>query len=482
MKKWIILSMVLMSIVSSQSMLSMKRALEGEQDASATKKQRSDNSIVFNNEYFDQLATQAHLNKSMKSDTHILKAHLEFLKRGYDADKNSIAPILVESFEQEVSRMSTQLDTRMAQALNNEDVDTVKDLLDKGANPDIYFEVSETPGAKEHALVYAIKEGNLELVEALISGGAQLNIKSYNLDGSYNTPLWYAIAEDDVEIAAKIIAADANLNSAVDSHTGANALIVAVQKDLADIAKVLIFYGANLNFKDKNGKSLYDYIDKQQTPEVASLFEDIILLEKNFGLQKPLELSRYNQESIRILIFNKFFQGLYKELISFVCHNYEELVTLQFPVPEQTTLFINTINQWGKIPLPDQCKHCILDTLWAKVSQERYQELMQIVQGSYTELKQIELPKSSTLLIEFMKQWSQFPFDCQLSKPILCNEKENYNGTMLGSLYKQAKKRDIKPLIRLMRSWASNTYELSKVKSKDGNVLPSAVASLVASF
>ena len=99
-------------------------------------------------------------------------------------------------------------------------------------------------------LGWAAQSGNVEVVEALIKGGANPNIAD---EGIGHTPLMRAIDTQFIEIVRALLKAKADPN-AVNSQ-GESCLIMAVKSRKPEIVQALIDGGANVNFVTKDGDS-----------------------------------------------------------------------------------------------------------------------------------------------------------------------------------------------------------------------------------
>jgi ankyrin repeat protein len=203
--------------------------------------------------------------------------------------------------------------TPLAEAVKLADAAMVKMLLDAGAEPEAANPDGET------ALMVAVKTGELPIVEMLIKAGAKVNVVE-NLD--HQTPLMYAAASGknaaemvkvllaknaDVKARAKysdwdsqitsepraqyrpvggltallyaarsgcyecagaLIGAGADVN--VPTPEGVTPLMIAIDNDHNDVAKLLLDRGANPGIWDWWGRTaLYIAIDRKETNATA---------------------------------------------------------------------------------------------------------------------------------------------------------------------------------------------------------------------
>jgi ankyrin repeat protein len=159
-------------------------------------------------------------------------------------------------------------DTALMLAARTGRVDSVKMLLDHGAQ----VNAIETWGGTT-PLMWAVADGHLETVKILIARGASVNARSYfvpsahgrgfegatpeppkpghaveELAGGWMTPLMFAAREGDLEIARTLIAAGADLNAI--AGDGKDALGLAIFNGQYELASFLIDNKVNVNHAD----------------------------------------------------------------------------------------------------------------------------------------------------------------------------------------------------------------------------------------
>lgn len=130
-------------------------------------------------------------------------------------------------------------------AIDQNNVEMVELLLNKGANPNI-------SGCASHALpiIRAIEENNLKIVRLLVDHGADLNISCYG-----QVPLEKAIAKGNSEIIQFLLNNGADPNWKNDTASE-NAFMYAVKKGTPEIVSLLIDKGARVNEVDKYGETV----------------------------------------------------------------------------------------------------------------------------------------------------------------------------------------------------------------------------------
>ena len=128
---------------------------------------------------------------------------------------------------------------------SREDLDTVKLLLENGANPNIKNNRDETP---------LLITRNKDIAKILIEHGADVNIIDKR---NNNTPLFYAISNRDLETAKILIEYDANTNAI--NKQKYTVLHKAVASENIDMVKLLIGNGADVKIdKEAFDKAAYE--------------------------------------------------------------------------------------------------------------------------------------------------------------------------------------------------------------------------------
>ena len=129
----------------------------------------------------------------------------------------------------------------LLQALWNEDVGKIKELLEKGADPNTQTSCGTRP------LLIAAKKENTEIIRILIENGAQVDGR----DKNGLTPLMSAASAGKAGNVETLIAAAADLNAR--DNKGITALMWATVKGFADIVEILLSNGADVKAKTQEG-------------------------------------------------------------------------------------------------------------------------------------------------------------------------------------------------------------------------------------
>jgi uncharacterized protein len=171
-----------------------------------------------------------------------------------------------------------QGETALITASRSGNIEAVKLLLDRGAPVNAW-----DTQASQTALMWAIREHHSDVVKLLLSRGADVNARTKvvvdfppetgNLQGigrAQNlprgvtpggmTPLLYAAREGTLDVARMLVAAGADVNAAEANQT--TPLLVAILNDHIDVAGFLLEKGANVNAADGFGRTaLWSAVD-----------------------------------------------------------------------------------------------------------------------------------------------------------------------------------------------------------------------------
>lgn len=128
-------------------------------------------------------------------------------------------------------------------AVTANDVLAANAFLTAGINPNAKNESDGDTG-----LILAAGSNNLEMVNALLKGHADVNLKNKNGFSALSRALIYN-HEDVSQLLLRHPSIDINVNGA----NGASTLIVYVLRDREDVVKDLVARGANLNAQDVDG-------------------------------------------------------------------------------------------------------------------------------------------------------------------------------------------------------------------------------------
>lgn len=118
-------------------------------------------------------------------------------------------------------------------------VEIARALLSMLANPNFHDNSGKTP------LHYAVNNGNIALIKMLISSNANPNLT----DNNHMTALDYALIKGNKSVLSAL------LKTKLDTITLNKNLLLAVSLNQLDAVTTLLSKGANVNFKDSNGRT-----------------------------------------------------------------------------------------------------------------------------------------------------------------------------------------------------------------------------------
>ncbi len=143
--------------------------------------------------------------------------------------------------------------TALVYAVYNGNMACVRALLDAKAKTDICLRFNGNQG-----ILHLIPKGNVEILHMLIQAGAPLN----QTDDGGHTPLMWAVLQKDLTFLTILLNAGANPNLALPSWFESGPitpLMAAAENGFTDGIKALLTAGANKNLKNKSGKTALDY-------------------------------------------------------------------------------------------------------------------------------------------------------------------------------------------------------------------------------
>ena len=115
------------------------------------------------------------------------------------------------------ARLKTALTTQsLITAIDTEDAESVKEILDSGINPNKNPVPEGFPLAGAYPLHLAVVKGNKEIVQILLDSGAQIDLKAKNKDEA--TPLHWAAFFGQKDMVTLLIKAGAPINALDGNH------------------------------------------------------------------------------------------------------------------------------------------------------------------------------------------------------------------------------------------------------------------------
>ena len=130
--------------------------------------------------------------------------------------------------------------------------------------------VDSKDAAGQTALMYAAGSGRMEVVEYLLSRGADVNAVSGTFGAG--TALSYAASANRLEVMEYLIAKGANVNLV--SRRGESPLFFAARQGHDEAVKFLLENGANAKIKNKNDQTALNVAVSNNHGEVAQILQN----------------------------------------------------------------------------------------------------------------------------------------------------------------------------------------------------------------
>jgi len=146
--------------------------------------------------------------------------------------------LMLVSFQ--AAAASSELDQQLAQSVMYMDGPSVNALLAKGAD-------ANAVERDRSVLGWAAQNGNVEIVEALLKAGADVNF----IDGVGHTPLMRAIDLQQMPVAQALLKARPDLS--IRTRDGKTVAMMAVDSGKSELVKLLLEAGADFNAATPDG-------------------------------------------------------------------------------------------------------------------------------------------------------------------------------------------------------------------------------------
>lgn len=149
-------------------------------------------------------------------------------------------------------------------AIQKNQLQEVLELLKGGVSPDTRSYTDGIP-----ALIFAAREGNFAIMEALLKAGARPNISTRDRD---ETALMIRAVGRNSQLIKLLIDHKADLDKA--DRANETALYKAVRARKFKNAKMLVDAGANVNVTDLRGRSVLDIAKISRSQRMIQLIEE----------------------------------------------------------------------------------------------------------------------------------------------------------------------------------------------------------------
>ena len=202
-----------------------------------------------------------------------------------------------------------------------EDINYLKDLIDNG------FDLDNIDRCGKTALSWAVSKNKKESVKFLLDNGANPNILSYHDDN----PLFISIYERNLEVL-NILLQNNNINIHLKNSKGHNALHVAIYYGFFDAIKLLINSGIDINSKDNNGN----------IPLLMTYDHDIIMYLLKYSINIDINMKDNDNKNILFHTIQYNYYDIVEEILSRdidinATNNYENTALI-------TAVYMNSIN------------------------------------------------------------------------------------------------------------------------------------------
>lgn len=182
------------------------------------------------------------------------------------------------------------------QSVAEEEIETTRLLIEKGANVDEIERLGMTP------LHFAVTTDNIALVQLLLEQGAQIDAQ----DAAGNSPLFHAIEENRLAMTNFLLEQGANVNSIRPGKL--SPLDNAIRKGNIEMVKLLVKKGARINIIDSTQISYLEYALYQKQYEIAKfLFQKGARAQaKNYGVSAlHYAVQKNDLNAVKFLVENR---------------------------------------------------------------------------------------------------------------------------------------------------------------------------------
>lgn len=189
-------------------------------------------------------------------------------KKGYKTITNLLDKKKTADGEQESSSakpsdlIKSEKGNALFKAINSNDVDKVKSLLEEGANPQQVNSFGSPP------LSHAASLGHNDIVEVLLDYVVDINQK----DRRGHTALMTSVISGNLPLVTTLIDAGVDINA--QSETGSTALLHSVLEENEKIVAYLLEHGADPNIKNYDGYSPLLLAIMKHNKEIVRLLID----------------------------------------------------------------------------------------------------------------------------------------------------------------------------------------------------------------
>src|SRR3990167_7080386 len=179
------------------------------------------------------------------------------------------------------------MDQNLIEACKVGNLELIEDLLSKGANPNIIDIYNQSP------LFWPCYNGHTEVVKELLSCDKKIDPNIIDSEGA--TPLFWAASKGCLDIVRILLENGTDPN--IIDNWGRTSLSLAVYYNHKDVVIELLTKGADPNITDKNGQTSLSSVVRDQYSEPVRLFQ---ILEEYFPSLLTLSLRTIRRNKINI--------------------------------------------------------------------------------------------------------------------------------------------------------------------------------------
>lgn len=159
------------------------------------------------------------------------------------------------------------------------------------------------------ALSYALIRDNKQIVSALIKKGSDVNVRSEN----FKTPLMIAASDLSATVSTIKLLLDAGANLDLKDKWGKTALIYAIENENEALVELLLTRGADVGLKDQNGHNARSYAANTLFSHEPSILSIVEKYEKQARARRKQE-SAQKKALLRKDVVTEIISGLEKDL------------------------------------------------------------------------------------------------------------------------------------------------------------------------
>jgi ankyrin repeat protein len=241
------------------------------------------------------------------------------------------------------------MDSRLFDAVENNDISLVRNLLNSGVN------INQRDRNRETAIFIAIANGNLPMVNILINNGADINIINHNND----TPLIGAIQMNRIDIVKCLLQTGAEING---SYNGRDRpLTEAVYNGFPEITQFLLDHGATPFYTDNDGDTLINVVCLTPIIWEDSNYQQTLLILLNYRDAKgnKLDVDIFNEDGDTPLAIVAHYKNLNLASILLDYKENEHRKSSMFIFPRRDNGADPSLINWDEISIEPEIREFI---------------------------------------------------------------------------------------------------------------------------